>query len=444
MVEQDLITRAKKLYPRKIEINIKNILSQHKIIILLGSRQVGKTSLIYRLILFLIEKEIASSKQILYLDLEFPHILNQINNLYGDEFIYFLKSQGIDTSKEVFVFIDEIHYLDNPSSFLKIIHDHYPNINLIVSGSSSLQIKHKFKDSLTGRKRIFNIHPLDFEEFLTFKNSSLSDRKTNLYLRNILYNNNPFDLKELKYLSENFKKSFEEYVIFGSYPGVILIPIFNEKQALLAEIYNSYIRKDIKDFARIENITAFNNLIELLGHQIGQVVNLSELTNSLDISRPTVENYLFLLENTFIISLMTPFYKNRRKEIIKSPKVFFHDTGIRNYVTRNFNALQHRGDKGGVFENAVFGELYKNLGILDELHFWRTKSKAEVDFIIRGEELLPIEVKYQSYKEPKITSSLRSFINEYQPDKAIIITKDFFKKFTLDKTTIIFIPAWAI
>lgn len=444
MVKKDIVDKAQKLYPRKIEVTIKNILTQHTIIVLLGSRQVGKTSLIYRLILFLINKQIASLEQILYLDLEFPHILNQINNLYGDEFIYFLKSQGIDASKQVFLFIDEVHYLDNPSSFLKTIHDHYPNINLIVSGSSSLQIKHKFKDSLTGRKRVFTIHPLDFEEFLYFKNSSLAEKKVSLHLKNILSTTRSQKLKELKYLSEDFKRAFEEYVIYGGYPGIVLIPVLNEKQALLAEIYNSYIRKDIKDFARIENITAFNNLIELSGHQIGQMINLSELTNSLNISRPTVENYLFLLENTFILSIIIPFYRNRRKEIIKSPKLFFHDTGIRNYVTRNFNSLQHRGDTGSLFENAVFGELYKNLGVLDELHFWRTKSKAEVDFIIRGEELLPIEVKYQSYKKPKIPSGLRSFIHEYQPDKAIIITKDYFDKLSLEKTTIVFLPAWAV
>ncbi|MDI6786398.1 MAG: DUF4143 domain-containing protein, partial [bacterium] len=216
------------------------------------------------------------------------------------------------------------------------------------------------------------------------------------------------------------------------------------KTVLLLEIYRSYIRKDIKDFAEIENVPAFNNLIELLSHQIGNLVNISDLTNSLSISRPTVENNLFLLQNTFIVLELPPFYTNRRQEIVKSSKVFFYDIGLRNSIMRNFEPLLQRTDKGMLFENSVFSELCKQLSFLETLHFWRSKSKAEVDFIIRGKDIIPIEVKYSNFNSPKIPSGLRSFINTYNPKAAFVITFDYFGEKLLQGTHVFFIPAWCI
>lgn len=444
MVEKRLLEQAKTLKPRKIEDTLRKTLFQKPICVLLGSRQVGKTSLMLRLILHLSEKEQISPAQIIYLDLEFPQILSQIDDLYGEDFLSFLKARGVNTEEDVFIFIDEVHYLENPSSFLKILHDHYPNLKLTVSGSSSLAIKHKFKETLTGRKRIFEINPLDFEEFLEFKGSPLLERKRKLNLKLILEEEVRPDISELRFLATEFNKLFEEYIIFGGYPEVTLLDSIEDKIALLSEIYRSYIRRDIKDFAKIGNVSAFNNLVELLGYQIGNLINLSETCNSLNISRPTVENYLFLLENTFVISLVSPYYTNRRQEIIKSSKVFFHDTGLRNSLCRNFDPTNNRMDKGALFENTIWAELHKHLQTLQELHFWRAKSKAEVDFVLRDKEILPIEARYRPFKEIKIPSGLRSFIKTYQPKTACVITKDFFNQTRLNSTRLFFIPGWAI
>ncbi|MDI6793188.1 MAG: ATP-binding protein [bacterium] len=444
MVEKRLLEQAKILLPRKIEETLRKALSQKPIRVLLGSRQVGKTSLMLRLILYLSEKEQVPPSQIVYLDLEFPQILSQIDGLYGEDFLSFLKARGVNTQEDVFIFIDEVHYLENPSSFLKILHDHYSNLKLTVSGSSSLQIKHKFKETLTGRKRIFEINPLDFEEFLEFKNSPLLERKRTINLELILAEEVRPDISELRFLATDFNKLFEEFIIFGGYPEVILLPSIEDKTALLAEIYRSYIRRDIKDFAKIGNVSAFNNLVELLGYQIGNLINLSELCNSLNISRPTVENHLFLLENTFVISLISPYYTNRRQEIIKSSKVFFHDTGLRNSLGRDFDPINNRIDKGALFENAVWGELHKHLQTLQELHFWRSKSKAEVDFILRDKDMLPLEAKYRPFKKTTIPSGLRSFIKTYQPKAACVITKDFWGQTELNSTPVFFIPGWAM
>jgi hypothetical protein len=444
MVENYLIEQAKGLIPRKIEAALIRSLFTREIIILLGSRQVGKTSLMLRLINYLLNQKKVSPQQIVYLDLEFPQILSEVDNLYGEEFLAFLSAHGVDTKKKTFVFIDEVHYLSNPSSYLKTLHDHYPELKLIVSGSSTLQIRHKFKDALTGRKRIFEIAPLDFEEFLYFSKSSLAERKKTFSLKTILDNMSLPDLRELRFLIKEFSLKYLEYTTFGGYPRVALYKDSFEKIAMLSEIYRSYIRKDIKDFAEIESVSAFNNLIELLAHQIGSLLNISELTNSLNISRPTVENYLFLLQNTFIVSLLPPFYTNRRQEIVKSSKVFFYDSGLRNSIVRNFDHLPKRIDGGALFENNVFLDLYKQLSLLESLHFWRSKSKAEVDFIVRGKDIIPVEVKYQTFREPKIPSGLRSFINIYKPKAAFVITPEFFGEKKLQNTRIFFIPAWCI
>ncbi len=443
MVERSIIKTACGLLPRKIENELQRAVLERGVLVLTGARQVGKTSIMYRLIDYLLNKEGVAESQIMYIDLEFPNILSQLNGLYGEDFLRFLRAHDIDTKKRAFVFIDEVHYLTNPSSFLKTVHDHYPQIKLIVSGSSTLKIKDKFADSLAGRKQMYEIFPLDFEEFLDFKGSNLSKRKEEFNIKRMIKSGLPPSLSEVQFIAAEFAGVFEEYVIFGGHPQVVKTESFEGKRRLLIEIYTSYIRKDIKDFAHIENISGFNRLIELLANQIGTPINISELSNSANISRPTVEKYLLLLENTFILSLLPPYYRNSRKEIIKSPKVFFHDCGARNAVIGNFEPLGSRMDTGMLFENAVFSELYKHRGLAEELHFWRTKSKVEADFVVKGKALVPCEVKY-GLKKPKVTPGLGSFINAYAPPIAFVITRDFFAEAAVNETRVFFIPAWAL
>ncbi len=442
MVNNAILEKTKFLLPRRIESELKKSIFSDEILVLTGPRQVGKTSLCLRLIHYLLNEEKVPQEQIVYLDLEFPNVLSDINNLYGDDFLDYLKAHNVDTKKKTYVFIDEIHYLDNPSSFLKALHDHFPTVKLIVSGSSSLEIKRKFKETLTGRKKVFEITPLSFEEFLSFKKSAIEKRKKNISFRNIISKRELPDLKQLRFLYNDFKKEFSEFIIFGGYPGVVLKETKEEKISAIYEIYSSYIHKDIRNFAQIENINAFNRLVELLANQICNLLNFSELTTILGVSRPTLENYLFLLEQTFVITLLKPFYTNRRQEIVKSPRVFFNDTGLRNCVVRNFDPLERRIDKGYILENAVFTEIKKNLFLTDELLFWRTKTKSEVDFILRGKEILPIEVK--SVIKKQIPSGLRAFIDRYKPSSAIIANENLFDFLKLGKTKVYFLPFWVL
>jgi len=443
MVEIKLLEKSKGLLPRKLEVELLKSLDSKEILVITGSRQVGKTSLCFRLIDHILNKRKISHLQVVYIDLEFPPVLSQVNNLYGEDFLNYLRSQNVNTDKKVFVFIDEIHYLENPSSFLKVIHDHFPQIKLIVSGSSSLEIKRKFKETLTGRKKIIKLNPLDFEEFLLFKKAPIYQKKKKLSFRKVILEKSLPDLSEIKFLYSDFERYFNEFLIYGGYPGVVLKESNEEKKDALFEIYGSYIRRDIKDFAVIENINAFNRLVELLSSQIGSLVNFSELTTILGVSRPTLENYLFLLEQTFIIKLLKPFFTNRRQEIIKSPKIFFYDQGLRNAILRNFDSIQERIDKGMIFENCIFTELKKNLTVAEELLFWRSKSNAEVDFLLREKEILPIEVKL-NLARLKVPSGMRSFIVRYTPSAALVINNSIFSQKKIGGTDIFFIPAWAL
>jgi predicted AAA+ superfamily ATPase len=185
--------------------------------------------------------------------------------------------------------------------------------------------------------------------------------------------------------------------------------------------------------------------------QIGNLVNLHEVTTGLSISRPTVEKYLFVLENTFILKRVPPFFVNKRKEVVKMPKVYYHDTGMLNQVIRNFQTLSTRPDAGALIESSVFRSLNIGLSLTDELKFWRMKNGSEVDFIVDGEQPIPVEVKYTAMTTPRLPSGIRSFIREYKPERAYVVTRDCFGKLAVEANTnsrtsvpVIFIPAYLL
>ena len=184
-------------------------------------------------------------------------------------------------------------------------------------------------------------------------------------------------------------------------------------------------------------MSSFNRLLILLAGRVGNLLNLNELSKDARISRKTLEKYIFLLENTFIIKLLTPFFKNINLEVVKMPKVYFLDTGLINSLLLNFNPLDFRSDRGALIENYVFKQLYSNLEILDRLNFWRNKNKNEVDFILNGN---PVEVKFQNFNSPTVPRGLNQFIKQYQPDKTIIVTKDYL----YEDDKLLFIPYFMI
>ncbi|MBM4177404.1 DUF4143 domain-containing protein, partial [Candidatus Gribaldobacteria bacterium] len=243
-----------------------------------------------------------------------------------------------------------------------------------------------------------------------------------------------FDKKEL----QNY---FQEYLIWGGYPRVVLSKNPEDKKAILADIYSSYIERDIIGFLKITDKAKFNKIVKLLAGQTGQLVNIGELASISELDRRTVSRHLTALEETYVISQLIPYYNNPRQEIIKNPKVYFLDNGLRNYLLDDFKPFLDRPDSGALFESSVLQELLLIQGEqLWSLRFWRTKQGSEVDFVIeQGKRLVPLEVKV-SLKSPQVSPGLRSFIKKYQPQQAFMVNFGFQGKTELEKTKINFLP----
>jgi hypothetical protein len=399
----------KKLYRREIVREIEKFLDSPEILVLHGARQVGKTSIMLFLSNEIIAKE--PQTQTYYFDLEIPRFL-ELGNSGHEAFYDYLIGRGYDKDKKAFVFIDEIQYLADPSKFLKLFYDNYKGgIKLIVSGSSSFEIKSKFKNSLVGRTMNFEIWPLDFSEFLIFRQKKYSLEQKNRSLA----------------ISEELVGLWKEYARFGGYPQIVLEQDIAKKEAYLSQIIDTYIKKDIRDLANIQNLEKFNKLVSVLASQSGKLLNVSELGATAGLSRQTIEHYLFLLENTYVIKLLLPYSKSMRGELFKTPKVYMIDSGIANLLSfKEFPQILG----GDIFETAFFGELLKRNPKLN-FYFWRTAAKQEVDFIIeKKEQIIPIEVKSNSEKAN--LTSLKYFMEKHEVPEGKIVFLDGKDKYAKD------------
>ena len=369
------------LYKRKIQQKIGDWLLKDEIIILNGPRQVGKTSLLKLLQIELKQKKIEEDR-IFYLNLEDIEILDELNSS-PKNILNYIKAKN----KKSYFLIDEIQYLDNPSNFLKYLYDeHRDKIKLIVTGSSSLELKAKLQDSLVGRKIVFKINPLCFEEFLRFKQADVLDY---YYHKNI-----PLTIQS------QFKKYLDEYLLFGGMPKVVLTSDKEDKKILLKNYVNDYISKDVRYIGKVDNLLKFNQLVKILANQIGNLLNINELSNTLNMPRKEIENYINILEYTFVLHKIVPYYKNIRSQITKMPKTYLFDLGIRNQILNNFVEPPSRSDSGGLFENFIYLELKQCISE-DNIYFYRTIHKAEIDFVFEKNGVIyPIEVKYKSFNRP--------------------------------------------
>lgn len=322
------------------------------------------------------------------------------------------------------VFIDEIQRLNNAGLFLKGLYDLNTGHKFIVSGSGSLELKADVIEPMTGRKKIFYCLPLSFSEFAAHR------LQTELDAVPAALSTNPYETDRV----------IREYLAFGGYPRVVLAAADAEKTAVLSEIFHSYLEKDIQLMLGIEKADAFQRLVQLLAHQVSGLVNKNELSSTLGLNIKTVEKYLYFLEKTFVISGVKPFFRNARKELRKAPKLYFLDLG--------FLRLGLGGQTeptGPVFENACFLRLMEQSRLIP-LHYWRSTSGAEVDFIVEtGEDpAVPVEIKYKKLVKPLLTRSFRSFVSKYRPKHGYVIhLGDSFNN-KLGGTTVHFLPYWQL
>jgi len=318
-----------------------------------------------------------------YFSLENPLTLGAFNENPENLFSYIPPISG--TSR--FVLIDEIQYLDNPSRFLKYLHDEYvEQIKLIVSGSSAFYIDKKFSDSLAGRKRIIELFPFSFPEFLTARSEYALSNALNEYTAGNKMEKKHFSIPE----SDQLHHYLNEYMTYGGYPGVVTEPDPEEKLFTLRDLHESFLKKDLQD-AGVSEEFKFYQLLKILAGSTGSLFNAAEAANTLSLSGDTVRSYLHILEKAFIITRVSPFHRNVRKELTKMPKIYFLDSGLRNTILENFDPPAERFDKGELLENLVF--TFLRYPGKSRIHFWRTQDRNEVDFII--DSRLALEVKWQ-------------------------------------------------
>lgn len=391
---------------RKLFSRLTDHLEDKEFTIISGPRQSGKTTLLNQIGEHLLQK----SEEVHLLTLEDHSILSRLNQHPENLFEFVIRKPG----KRVHVLVDEVQYLDDPSNFLKLIYDKYnPQIKIIATGSSAFYIDHKFKDSLAGRKQLFELYTLDFDEFLLFRTGGNDLQEELDYIRN----NDTYISSKRKEL-EGY---LAEYLTYGGYPAVVLAGTIEKKTAILKEIVGSYLKRDIGE-SNIQDQEKFFKLLMLLSQQTGSLVNINELSKTIGISSTAIENYLYVLQKCFHIHLLRPFYNNLRKELIKMPKVFFHDPGFRNAALNQFSPIDQRIDKGMVAENYAYIRLLTLHGN-DNLRFWRTADGQEVDFIVTHGQGIgeAIEIKfdetgynpskYKRFREnyPGYPLSLRAF-----------------------------------
>ncbi len=410
------------LIQRNLYNDIKKHLDAKEISIIIGPRQVGKTTLMMELLNSLKN----DGKKVLFLNLDY-----EADKRFFESQDLLLSKIKLEIGADGYVFIDEIQRKDNAGLFLKGIYDLDLPYKFILSGSGSLELKEKIQESLTGRKRLFELLPVTFKEFVNYKTEYKYVNKLSTY----------FELENKK-----TEILLNEYLSFGGYPRVVTENTLEEKRKIIDEIYRSYIEKDIVNLLNIDRPDAFSLLIKILSSQIGRLLNYSKLAAAIGISTITLKKYLYLAEKTYVVQTIGPYSGNSLKELTKSRTVYFYDYGLRNFSNDSFMLLQNQNECSFVFQNFI-----KNL--IDEhllwkswiLNFWRTTDKAEVDFVInKNSEIIPVEVKYTALNNFTVKRSLRSFIEKYSPQRAFIINMRYSNQIMINKTKVIFIPFYKL
>jgi len=411
-----------KFTPEMIKRSIFNELKDHlikkEISLIVGPRQAGKTTLMVLL------KEYVETKGektvFLNLDIESDRqFFTSQDQLIRKIALEIGESGG-------YVFIDEIQRKENAGLFLKGLYDMNLPYKLIVSGSGAIELKEKVHESLAGRKRIFELSTISFIEFVNYKTE-------------YRYETNLPEFFELDHL--HAQRLLEEYLNFGGYPRVVLEKTVEEKYRIIAELYQSYLERDISYTLGVQKTESFTGLVRLMASQVGNLVNVSELANTLGISTSTVNDYLWYMERTFLVNKITPYFKNMRKEITKSPVFYFYDFGMRNYALGRFGASLN-SESGFLFQNFVYHiirEKIKNTPI--QVRYWRTTDKAEVDFVIdRLKDTIPVEVKYKKLSKPEMTRSYRSFLSKYHSKFGYIVHLGNKSEEKIENARVFFLP----
>jgi len=363
-----------------LESTLNQTLSRGKVLVVLGARQTGKTTLI--------RKILSKQEDVIYFTADDPSVVAMFSN-------FSLENLKLIFGKARLVCIDEAQRIPSVGLIAKLIHDNLPEVRLILTGSSSLELTEGTYESLTGRKNELILFPLSIQEL----SNEIGVFQT--------------------------QQQLDSRLIYGMYPEVITSP--GAEQDILREICSSYLYKDLLAWKGIRKPRLLEDLLRALALQLGQEVSINELSNLLGFGKDTIESYIDLLEKTFIVFRLDPLSRNLRNEIKSFRKVYFCDNGIRNAVLGNYLPLENRQDKGQLWENFIVSERRKKLqydGSYAKSWFWRTTYQQEIDYIEEKDGSFSAwEIKYNSKRKHKFQ---QSFIDAYQPTTTEIINKDNF------------------
>ena len=357
---------------REIKKKFDKIFESYNMVAVVGARQSGKTTFLKK------QMTQYNSSYVLFDDPDARSLFEDDIKKFELQFI-----EGYELSV-----LDEVQYCKDAGGKLKYLVD--SGRKLWITSSSEIILAKEILSFLVGRVSIVKLYPFSFDEFLTAKGQKATTAAI-------------------------IQRAVWEHMQYGGYPKVVLTKDTEMKTMILADLYETMLLKDVARSFSIDNIRTLEEFSKYLAQSIGNILSYGDFSSSLNVSFQTIKKYLDAMEKSYLIKRVYPYFTNKRKEIVKQPKSYFVDTGLRNVIVKQFDAESD----GKVFENYVFSELLK-LGITPK--YWRTKAKAEVDFVIEKEkEVIPIEVKLQADPD-KIERSMRSFINHYHPKTALVVT----------------------
>lgn len=343
---------------RKLYKSIWDRLASPEAIVVTGMRRVGKTMLLKQIF------EDISSTNKLFLDLENPVHQKYFEEENYESIRYQMEVLGIDSSKQAYIFLDEIQFVRQVPSVVKYLMDHFP-YKFFLTGSASFYLKNLFSESLAGRKILYELFPLDFEEFLALKGSPLVPPKENV----------PSATHEL------LSPLYREYILYGGFPGVIVKTSAEEKKEAIRDIFSSYFNKEVLGIGSFRNNAVVRDLILLLTARAGSKIDVQKLAAELGVSRITVNDYLTFLEGTYFLHLVSPFSTNRDTEIRGAKKVYICDTGVLHILGGM--------EPGAIFENMIFHQLRTR----GDIRYYQRKNGVELDFIVNGEQSFEVKMK---------------------------------------------------
>ena len=438
MINIESINR-KNLKSRDIFPSILPWVDEPECILILGTRQAGKTSLFYLLVQHLYQNNVLSDENLCFLDIEDPADL-ELADSGPDNLLSALKLKGKNWKREkpLFLFFDEVHLLDNPARLIKLLVDHHPDVRLFATGSSSTRIRKKFSDALPGRKQEFFLSTLNFGEYLEF--GGKGNLRHSLFSMDDLFGRKPgfFSQELIDIVNAEVQKEFDQFMIYGGYPRIVLTVDAEKKKRRLGAIFNDYVRKDIGTLFSIEHLNEFTRLVKILAAQTGGLLTYAHLASALGLNQRTIGRYLDILESTFILTRLLSYQATVKKRLVKAPKLYFYDNGIRNMALGDFAAAANRADIGALVENAVFQFLrgkVRNPDAFDPA-FWRTSSGAEVDFIFDN---FLIEVKSGAVSG-NASRAVYSCMSDTGIRKALVLNRNRVDRIKDNRGEVVFFP----